>query len=254
MKKRVLIIAKILHQSRVLRKKLDVMLQTEMAVIGEKDILETMKEFQPQHVVCYLNRTEEADRKAVVEILKQQGFLNSELILVGTDEECKEFKKESKLETCIEIKCPVTLNNFVLSLEAILDCQCKEKLELDIYKRDILVIDDNPLSLKSIKLWLEDTYRVSIVNSGHTALKFLEKKPADLILMDYLMPGMDGKETLEKIRNNPKTKDIPVFFLTGMSDNEKAQEVMELNPQGYFLKTAQKEEVLTAIANFLDVM
>ena len=60
MKKRVLIIAKILHQSRVLREKLDVMLQTEMAVIGEKDILETMKEFQPQHVVCYLNRTEEA--------------------------------------------------------------------------------------------------------------------------------------------------------------------------------------------------
>lgn len=254
MKKRVLIVAKTLHQSRVLREKLDVMLQTEMAVIGENDILETIKTFQPQHVVCYLNRIEEADRKAVAEILKQQGFLNSDLILVGTEEECKEFKEESQLETCIEIKCPVSLNNFVLSLEAILDCQCKDQLELDVYKRDILVIDDNPLSLKSIKLWLEDTYRVSVVNSGDTALKFLEKKHADLILMDYMMPHMDGKETLGKIRSNSKTKDIPVFFLTGLSDNEKAQEVMELNPQGYFLKTAQKEEVLTAIANFLDVL
>lgn len=254
MEKKLLVIAKSLHQRKVLKEKLNNTLYSEIAVIGETEILETIKTFQPQYIVCYLNQMEKTDSEAVIDILKQENFLNSELILLGTEEECGEFKKEACLDMCIEVKRPVSLNNFVLSLEAILECQCKEKLQLDVYKRDILVIDDDPVSLKSIKLWLEDTFRVSIVNSGDTALKFLEKKHADLILMDYLMPGMDGKQTLEKIRSNPKTKDIPVFFLTGLSDNEKAQEVMELNPQGYFLKTAHKEEMLTAIASFLDML
>ena len=254
MEKKLLVIAKTLHQSEILKEKLNLMLHSEIAVMGEAEISETIKAFQPQHIVCYLNQMEKADSEAVIDILNQENFLNSELILLGTEEECSEFKKEAGLEMCIEIKRPVSLNNFVLSLEAILDCQCKETLQLDVYKRDILVIDDDPVALKSIKLWLEDTFRVSVVNSGDTALKFLEKKHTDLILMDYLMPDMNGKQTLEKIRSNPKTKDIPVFFLTGLSDNEKAQEVMEWNPQGYFLKTAQKEEMLTVIASFLDIL
>ena len=254
MENRLLVIAKSLHQRAILREKLNIMLQSEIAMYGKTDILDCIQKFQPNHVVCYLNRIEEEDRQEWIRILETEQCLNNELILLGTEEECSEFKEEAKIEHCIEIRRPVSLNHFVLSLEAILNCQCKEELQLDVYKRDILVIDDDPVSLKSIKLWLEDTFHVSIVNSGSTALKFLERKHADLILMDYLMPGMDGKETLEKIREKPRTKDIPVFFLTGLSDNEKAQEVMELNPQGYFLKTANKEEMLTAIASFLDVL
>lgn len=254
MENKLLVIAKILYQKKILKEKLNVIPKSEIVVIGETDISETIKVFQPKYIVCYLNQMNKADREALIDILEQENFLNDELILLGTEEECSEFIKEAGITECIEIKRPVSLNNFVLSLEAILGGQCKGNLQLDVYKRDILVIDDDPISLKAIKLWLEDTFRVSIVSSGDSALKFLEKKHADLILMDYLMPRMDGKETLEKIRNNLKTKDIPVFFLTGLSDNEKAQEVMELNPQGYFLKTVRKDEMLAAIANFLDVL
>lgn len=254
MENKILVIAKILYQKRILQEKLNAIFESNIAVIGETDILETIRAFQPHRIVCYLNQMEETERIALIEILKRGKFLNNELVLLGTEEECSEFRKEANLEMCIEIKRPVSLNNFVLSVQAILECQCKDKLQLDVYKRDILVIDDDPVALKSIKLWLEDTFRVSIVNSGDSALKFLEKKNADLILMDYLMPGMDGKETLKKIRSHPKMKDIPVFFLTGLSDNEKAQEVMELNPQGYFLKTVHKDEMLAAIVNFLDVL
>lgn len=254
MEKKLLVIAKFLHQRRILKEKLDIMLYSEIAVIGETEISETIKIFQPQYIVCYLNQMKKADIQAVIHILKQENFLNSELILLGTEEECGEFKKEACMEMCIEVKRPISLNNFVLSLEAILDCRCREKLQMDVYKRDILVIDNDPVFLKSIKLWLEEAFRVSIVNSGDIGLKFLEEKNADLILMDYLMPKMDGKQTLQKIRSNPKTKDIPVFFLTGLCDNEIVQEVMKLNPQGYFLKTVHKEELLTAIASFLDVL
>lgn len=254
MKKKVLIIAKSLHQSRILKEKSDIMIHTEIVILGEDDILETIRTFQPQHVVCYLNHMEKADKEAVAGFLRQQGLLNSELILLGTQEECDEFKEETNSGSFIEIKCPVSLNNFLLSLEAILDCQCKEKLEFDVYKRDILVIENDPFALDTIKLWMEDTYRVTIVNSCDEGLEFLEKKQADLILLEYSTPGMDGKEILKKIRNNPKTKNIPVFFLAGLSDNEEVKKIMELKPQGYFGKTAQKEEVLTAIANFLDVL
>lgn len=254
MGKKVLIIAKVLYQRNSLKEKLDNMVEAVFATIAQNNLPEIMKEFQPEHVVCYLNSMNEAEWKELATLLTANGYLNKELILLGTGEECKEFKECCGLDSCIVIKCPVSLNNFVRSLKSILSFECKEDMGTNVYKSQILVIDDSPVSLKSIKVWLEEAFRVSIVNSGTAALDYLKKKHADLIIMDYAMPGMDGKETLAKLRENPETKEIPVFFLTGVSDNEKAQEVMKLKPQGYFLKTANKEEMLTAIANFLDVL
>lgn len=254
MDKKIIVVEKTLHQRKILQRKLDSMLQATILTFGEADIAGVSRELDPDAAVIYLNGMELSDMAQLKTPLSESGWVNENLILLGTEEECSECRKVLGVERCIEIRRPISINNFVLSLKAILNCECREKIQLDVYKRDILVVDDNPISLKSLKLWLEDTFCVSIVNSGKTALKFLEKKSADLILMDYMMPGMDGKETLRKLRENPKTKDIPVFFLTDLSDNSKIVDVMNLNAQGYFLKTAQKEEIVTAIASFLDVL
>lgn len=254
MEQRLLIVEKLLHQRKILKRKLDAMLESKIAIWGQDDMLEVCRTFQPDCVVVYLNGMESEDEIELKKVLKEAGYLNENLILLGTEQECSRFKEQAEIDRCIEIKRPVGINKFVLSLKAILQCECREKIQIDLYKRNILLIDDNPVSLKVIKLWLEDTFNVSVVNSGTTALKFLEKKNIDLILMDYMMPEMDGIETLEKLRENPDTRDIPVFFLTSLTDNEKAVEVMKLKPQGYFLKTARKEEVVTAIASFLDML
>lgn len=254
MERRVLVLEKSLHQRKVLKRKLDMMVSARIVTLGEEDIISVCSEFQPSHVIIYLNDMAYDDMTTLYDVLKVAGVDDHKIILLGTLEECQEFKKKKTMDEMIEIRRPVSICNFLLSIRDILNCDGEEEICMDVYKRNILVIDDNPISLKSMKRWLEDTFSVSIVNSGRMALKFLEKKEADLILMDYVMPDMDGKETLRRIRDNKKTKNIPVFFLTGVNDNEQVAEVMKLNTQGYFLKTTQKEEVVAAIASFLDVL
>ena len=77
---------------------------------------------------------------------------------------------------------------------------------------------------------------MATAKSGKVAMKFLETKTTDLVLLDYEMPEEKGPEVLSKIRANIKTKDLPVIFLTGVTEKEKIQEVLSMKPQGYLLK------------------
>lgn len=115
-------------------------------------------------------------------------------------------------------------------------------------KKHVLVVDDDPMILKLIKEHLKDTYNVGTAINGSLALKFLETKKTDLILMDYEMPGQTGAEVLEQIRNNPATAALPVVFLTGVSSREAISKVMSLKPQGYMLKPIDRDTLLQTIA------
>ena len=115
-------------------------------------------------------------------------------------------------------------------------------------KKHVLVVDDDPMILKLIKEHLKDTYNVGTAINGSLALKFLETKKTDLILMDYEMPGETGADVLEKIRNNPATAALPVIFLTGISSREVISKVMSLKPQGYMLKPIDRDTLLQTIA------
>ena len=89
--------------------------------------------------------------------------------------------------------------------------------------KHILMVDDNTTNLKSAAEVLQPFYHLSMAKSGKQALNFLKKNRPDLILMDIFMPEMDGYETVEQIKLNPKTANIPVIFLT--ADNEHDSEV-----------------------------
>ena len=83
------------------------------------------------------------------------------------------------------------------------------------------------------------------------ALKKLERELPDLILLDYEMPGLDGKETLEKIRADENMKNIPVIFLTGVADRQNIANVLHLNPMGYILKPPSQDKLFEAIEGAL---
>ena len=87
--------------------------------------------------------------------------------------------------------------------------------------------------------------------SGKLAFTFLEKKHTDLILLDYEMPIINGGEVLKKLRENPATKDIPVVFLTGVSNRSTIQEVLAMKPQGYLLKPIDSENLFKVIMDVL---
>lgn len=118
-------------------------------------------------------------------------------------------------------------------------------------KKHILVVDDNPMMLRVIKEQLKDKYSVATAVSGAIALKFLEAKKTDLVLLDYLMPGEDGSQILEKIRNNPATAKLPVVFLTSVTEKEKIKKLVGLKPQGYLLKPIESEVLFDSIRSII---
>jgi phosphoserine phosphatase RsbU/P len=86
-------------------------------------------------------------------------------------------------------------------------------------KQTVLVVDDAPSNIQVVNSILKDTYHVRIATNGERALALAKAAPPpDLILLDVMMPGMDGYEVCTHLKNDPGTKDIPVIFLTGQTE------------------------------------
>ncbi len=121
-----------------------------------------------------------------------------------------------------------------------------------IYGRGrILVVDDNPLMLKVIKEHLHEEYDVATAVNGKVALRFLEHRSVDLILLDYEMPDEDGLEVLQKLREMESVKDVPVIFLTGISDKKKIKKALMMKPEGYLLKPIDHDKLIAMIKKFI---
>ena len=88
----------------------------------------------------------------------------------------------------------------------------------------ILIVDDSPGNLMVLGEVLSPVYRVQAANSGARALELAAGDPKpDLILLDVMMPGLDGYATLERLRADPATREIPVIFVTAMDTDEDEQ-------------------------------
>lgn len=117
-------------------------------------------------------------------------------------------------------------------------------------RKHVLVVDDNPIVLKLIRAYLQDDYKISVVNSGKIAVEFLLKYKPDLILLDYMMPLYNGAAVLKMIQSKEETKNIPVFFLTGKTDRETVEECIALRPAGYIVKPVAKNALLDKLQKF----
>lgn len=119
-------------------------------------------------------------------------------------------------------------------------------------KKKVLVVDDSGAMLRNVKGWLEDRYQVILANSGAMAIKYLALNRPDLVLLDYEMPVVNGKQVLEMIRTEMEFSDIPVIFLTSKNDRESITQVMGLKPEGYLLKTMKPEDIVRTIDEFFE--
>lgn len=117
-------------------------------------------------------------------------------------------------------------------------------------KKKILVVDDSGAMLRNVKGWLEDSYQVALANSGTMAIKYLSTNRPDLVLLDYEMPVLNGKQVLEMIRSESEFSDIPVMFLTSKNDKESIQQVLSLKPEGYILKTTSPDQIVQMINEY----
>ncbi|MEG3876650.1 response regulator [Microcoleus sp. herbarium7] len=112
----------------------------------------------------------------------------------------------------------------------------------------ILVVDDTPSNLQVLfDVLSEQNYRVAIAKNGETALQRVRSSQPDLILLDVMMPGIDGFETCVRLKANPDTRDIPVIFMTALSDSVDRVKGLSLGAVDYITKPIQHEEVLARI-------
>ena len=118
-------------------------------------------------------------------------------------------------------------------------------------RKHILIIDDDVNMLKTLRYYLQDAYKVTVINSGKVAVDFLLKYTPDLILLDYMMPMYNGAAVLKIIKSREATKDIPVYFLTGQTDRTTVMECLSLKPAGYIIKPVAKDALLDKIASAL---
>lgn len=119
----------------------------------------------------------------------------------------------------------------------------------------ILVVDDNPTNLGLLVDVLTKTgYKIFAAEDGESALEILNHVQPDLILLDVMMPGIDGFETCRRLKADPATRDIPVIFMTALSDSVDEVKGLELGAADYIIKPFQVETMLARINTHLTVV
>ena len=121
-------------------------------------------------------------------------------------------------------------------------------------KPTVLVVDDLPDNLTLMSNLLKDEYKVKVANHGEKALKIaLSDHPPDLILLDIMMPDMDGYEVCSRLKANPASWNIPIIFLTAKAEVEDERRGLELGAVDYITKPISPPIVLARVAAHLQL-
>jgi len=118
----------------------------------------------------------------------------------------------------------------------------------------LLIVDDNATNLHVLSDVLDDAgFEVRVAQNGEMALQKVEYDPPDLILLDVMMPGLNGFETCERLKADSKTKEIPVIFMTALSETVDKVRGLSLGAVDYITKPFQQDEVLARVRTHLQI-
>jgi diguanylate cyclase (GGDEF)-like protein len=127
------------------------------------------------------------------------------------------------------------------------------KKEMVSVKNNILIVDDEKSNIIALMNMLNAEYKVRAVRSGREAIDASEKEPPDLILLDILMPEMDGYEVIKELKKSEKTRDIPVIFITGLDSPEAEEKGLHLGASDYITKPFRTGIVKLRVQNHIQL-
>lgn len=211
---------------------------------GSQDVLDgMMKIIKPDLVL--INLVDYYVEAAGAYHLLAEKYKETPVVTIGNSREYELFLPYYRGTQFENLERPVT------KFEVLRKCCYRMKIDPDsmnfVKKNQILIVDDDAMWLRTAKEWLKDKYEVTLTSSGTQAMTAIGKKKPDLILLDYEMPVCNGKQVFEMICADESTKDIPVVFLTGVSDKEHIAEVLMLKPAGYLLKPVAYQKLIDTL-------
>ena len=240
------------------------------------DLVSHIKHFSPDVFVFCMDRESKEAMSRMVQVKNELSRKGTPFVVLGDAQDCNDFAKVTAGIADIVMQRPMTTKaieskivSFLRKFERIegeaqeegrrREAEERQRMQEiqemledgEKRRKHILVVDDDVRMLRVIKEHLHKSYDVATAINGKLALKFLETKQTDLILLDYVMPEEDGPSMLRKIHENPMTQDLPVVFLTGMTDGNKIREALSEKPQGYLLKPIEKAKLMDTVEKIL---
>lgn len=117
----------------------------------------------------------------------------------------------------------------------------------------VLAVDDTRSNLDVLAQTLRDNYKLSVALDGVSALRMMERNVPDLILLDIMMPGMNGFQVAEKLKANPATEHIPIIFISALTDEKDKLTAFSEGGVDYITKPFQAAEVLARVRTHLEI-
>lgn len=169
------------------------------------------------------------------------------ILLSSKDKQC--YKELFQKEQFEKLPPPINKTSLLNKCRQLLQQNKPKKAKPG--KKKILIVDDTPLMLRNLKKMLDNQFEVILATSGKQALHTIPQEEPDLVLLDYEMPEMNGKEVFETMLADEDMKYIPVIFLTSVSDRKAVFSILQSKPAGYILKPADQENLLKTVRDVL---
>ena len=198
----------------------------------------------PPDIIIIDMTDEKLDSQMVFERIRRiQASKTIPVVLITRNEDDPEFRRLLQDGVTKALSRPDKMDELYYKILRILNIHAGD------VKKKVLIVDDDPAILDTARMYLDAQYEVITKLSGKECLEYLKNNLVDLMILDIVMPGMDGIELLKEIRKDNRLKKIPVLFQTGMCDNKTVTDCMELHPQGYTVKPIVKKDLMSVVGS-----
>lgn len=253
--KKVLLIGELNDIARSLNECLADDYQVQLCSEQVENVQAMVKILKPNLIIIYQMGVEETDT-AVFQLLREK-YSNIPVLGITTSEgwkQCRDFYKHEQFDVLFR---PVAKNDLLEKCRLLLSSDRTTRPGVKTFdgspqRKKIMIVDDSALLLRNMKSMLEKYYDICLAKSGEQALKLIPRENPDLVLLDYEMQGMDGKDTIEAMKADEDMQFIPVVFLTSISDRSSIYSVLKSEPDGYILKPPDENRIRETIEEIFE--
>ncbi|MCL2265103.1 MAG: response regulator [Treponema sp.] len=219
-------------------------------------LFEYLEYFRPDLILLDVNMPDIDGYEAIKSLKTDERFTDIPVIFLTGNSDRESVVKGLSLGAADYVIKPFNVLKLIGTIEYHLDPnKGKEVYDEDdtTNKPSVLIVDDVSSMLRAMQYALHDRYNVSILSKSEDAIDFLRNKTPELILLDYLMPVINGFELIPIIRNLPEHKDTPIIIITTEGTPEHVNEAMNLGASDFIVKPFKPNELNNKVGKHIRI-